>query len=67
MKFDVIDPKTGSNILGGLVNEGCAQLVVALPVDSTYPDYKQLEVGQSGVYEFTLCGTRTVAEIKRVE
>ena len=67
MKFRVIDTKDGGDVFGGLVPEDHAQLMCARPVDEVYPYYKDLKVGETGVYEFCLCNNRTVCNITRVE
>ena len=64
MKFKVIDPKTGRDMIGGEVDEGNALLMSVAPVDDS-PDFRQLEIGRSGLYETTKAGEKTTMEILR--
>ena len=65
MKFRIIDPKNGSDVLGGEVSEDNAHL--AINMSTWAKDYRTLNVGESMIAYFYCSGTSGVYRVLRTE
>ena len=67
MKFNVIDPATGENVLGGSVSAEAHRAYCLTAVRDPFSKFEELEPGQALLVSASLCGERKTSKVVRGE